>query len=90
MPLGWSITAEIVVDKQHGALFQILNNLLSISGDGLRAQITVSLGLGHSWTSLPRVSRFAVQGVLSVDSNSADEMKGIRLADGVVLSRIGP
>lgn len=89
MPIGWNITAEIVVNDEHGALFQILNKVLNISGDGLLAQISVSLGLGHSWASLPRVSRFAVQGVLSVDSNDIGEMRGIRLADDVVLSRIG-
>ncbi|KAI0761189.1 hypothetical protein BD413DRAFT_617238 [Trametes elegans] len=88
-PPGWIITADVPIDTNSGSLYRILHDVLDISGSGLTLHASVYLGPGHSWNSRPRVSSFAVQGVLDVTSNDVSPTKGIRLCDGVVLSRVG-
>ncbi|KAG8735240.1 hypothetical protein FRC10_010828 [Ceratobasidium sp. 414] len=91
IPLGWTIAADIRIDKRHGKLYNVLHDVLGISGNGLRVRILVSLGLGHSWISRPNVSTFAVQGVIQPHPNDIEQsdIAGFRLCDDVVLSRVG-
>ncbi|KAG9119488.1 hypothetical protein FRC07_005468 [Ceratobasidium sp. 392] len=91
IPIGWTISGELVIDERYGKLYDVLHKVLNISGDGLRLSILVSLGAGHSWNSRPRLSTFAVQAMLQVHPNDInnDVLSGIRLCDEVALTRIG-
>ncbi|KAG8734262.1 hypothetical protein FRC10_011809 [Ceratobasidium sp. 414] len=91
LPLGWTITADIPIDEKHGAIYNILRNVLQIPEDGLQLQALASLGLGRSWSSRPNVANFVVRGLLKVNTQKIEgqTVPGIRLHKDVVLTRIG-
>lgn len=85
------MTADIVVDAQHGMVYKILNNILHVPPESLTIKVFAALGLGHSWSKLPTMSTFVVEGVLDLTGGGAngEPFAGLRLCDGVKLSRIG-
>ncbi|KAG9096176.1 hypothetical protein FRC06_008959, partial [Ceratobasidium sp. 370] len=91
LPLGWTITADIPIDEKHGAIYNILCNVLQIPEDGLQLQALASLGLSHSWSSRPNLANFVVRGLLKVKTQKIEgqAVPGIRLHEDVVLTRIG-
>ncbi|QRV90278.1 hypothetical protein RhiJN_18296 [Ceratobasidium sp. AG-Ba] len=74
LPVGWTISGELVIDKRYGKLYDVLHNILKIPDDGLRLSILVSLG--------------AMLQVHPNDINN-NALSGIHLCDDVVLTRIG-
>ncbi|KAF8662711.1 hypothetical protein AX16_001153 [Volvariella volvacea WC 439] len=88
-PIGWSISADLVIDEQFGSLSQILSQVLQIPPDSLTIQVTASLGLNQSWSSLPSVNNFVLQGLIFVKDPVTDAYKSIKLCDKVSLNHIG-
>ncbi|KAK7047560.1 hypothetical protein VNI00_006328 [Paramarasmius palmivorus] len=88
-PIGWSISADLVVDDQFGSMNQILSKVLQIPPSSLTFQVMASLGLNQSWASLPHLSNFVLQGLTYVKGTGTEEYQTIRLCDGISLSHIG-
>ncbi|KAG8775918.1 hypothetical protein FRC12_001190 [Ceratobasidium sp. 428] len=90
-PLGWTIAADISIDRRHGTLNKILRDVLKLSDSSLQLRVLVSLGLGHTWQSRLRVSTFAIRGLLQMHPNDINNQvpEGIPLCDDVMLSRVG-
>ncbi|CCO30909.1 hypothetical protein BN14_04942 [Rhizoctonia solani AG-1 IB] len=95
-PVGWTISMDIEINEETGKLYDILSKVLNVSGDGLLLSASVSLGTGHSWTARPKISTFAVEGILKIGPNQIAEyssdnndMVGLQLCPNVVLSRVG-
>ncbi|ESK84263.1 chromosome segregation atpases-like protein, partial [Moniliophthora roreri MCA 2997] len=88
-PVGWSVSADLVVDDQFGSMNQILSQVLQISPGSLTLQVTASLGLNQSWSSLPSLTTFALQGLIFVKDTETDTYQSIRLCDGISLGHIG-
>ncbi|KAG8785050.1 hypothetical protein FRC12_018030 [Ceratobasidium sp. 428] len=91
LPIGWSITADIPIDKKHHGIYDILHSIMNIPEEGLQLQALASLGIGHSWNSRVNVADFVVRGLLRVQSSNLKDkdIPGIRLHDDVILTRIG-
>ncbi|KAF8663989.1 hypothetical protein AX16_000840 [Volvariella volvacea WC 439] len=88
-PIGWSISANLVIDEQFGELNQILSQVLQIPQDSLTIQVTASIGLNQDWSSLPSISNFVLEGLIFVKDPVTNTYKSILLYKGVSLSRIG-
>ncbi|KAK7047573.1 hypothetical protein VNI00_006341 [Paramarasmius palmivorus] len=88
-PIGWSISADLVVDDQFGSMNQILSKVLQIPPSSLTFQVMASLGLNQSWAFLPSLSNFVLQGLTFVKGAGTDEYQTIRLCDGISFSHIG-
>ncbi|KAG8718276.1 hypothetical protein FRC09_012899 [Ceratobasidium sp. 395] len=91
IPIGWVIEGDFVIDKRWGTLYDVLHDVLSISGDGLKLRILVWLGMGHSWTSRPQLGAFSVQGMLQLHPNTIGQMarEGVKLCNNITLTQIG-
>ncbi|KAG8699852.1 hypothetical protein FRC09_006332 [Ceratobasidium sp. 395] len=91
LPIGWSITADIPIDKKHHGIYDILHSIMNIPEEGLQLQALASLGIGHSWNSRVNVADFVLRGLLRVQSSNlkGKDIPGIRLHDDVILTRIG-
>ena len=79
------MTADITICEQNGKIPSILNDTLHIPTDGLTLRVIAALGVGYSWTELPSISTFAVEGVFDLTSAQG----GLPLCNGVNLSRVG-
>lgn len=84
------MVAEICIDERYGMAHGVLTKTLNIPLSALTLKVSAALGLGHNWSSLPVISSFSVQGVLQLPPGESDKhYKGVKLCDGVALTRIG-
>ncbi|EEB94049.1 hypothetical protein MPER_07208 [Moniliophthora perniciosa FA553] len=60
-----------------------------IPPNSLTFQVTASLGLNQSWSSLPSLTNFVLQGLIFVRDADTGAYQSIRLCDGISLSHIG-
>ena len=79
------MTANITIDDQYGNIPSILNETLHIPTESLTLRVIAALGVGYSWTELPSISTFEVEGIFDLTSAQG----GLPLCNGVNLSRVG-
>jgi hypothetical protein len=64
-PIGWSISADLVIDKSTGALYDIMNTTLGMQTPAVHVQMYISpLSDASDWTAARSIDSFTLEGIL--------------------------
>lgn len=87
MNRGLSIRGYIVIDQSFGSIYDFLTNVLHLTPGQLLLEMTLNLGFYDEWDRLPQPSTWSMEGVFLFQQ--LGQHKGLKICDGVTMSKIG-